>query len=476
MLKNVVLTAVGLLVLGLARLGFNSASLATFGETTTGKLNVALSLAVLVSLPTSTAFGPAAVRFIAVARAKGQRGTAAWIYRWLLLMTLVLAGVLALILGFAKAPLAASRGIDETLVLQALLLSLAYALYLYLRGTFYALDKVGSYAWLELVAGLAFFIALAGLCWAGAEHWLLGAFLAAYTVFSAGALWVTRRAWLTPTPRSERPSLGPVASFGFFALVGTVASLSVRELAVVFAPDVSDMGGAAHLALSMSLLLPLQFLPRMLRTVIFARSAELDGGGKQEELASGIAEASHWLLFATLPACVLLALLGGPLLEIAGGTVTPERLLAFRLLTAAAFVDVIATPAANGLSGAGWVKVPTLAAIMALVPTVLVWWWLTPTLGIVALALGMLVGSAVKGGVPIFAALRLLRAHPTREPLLLFSLVALSAAALLAAQRWGLSYLGAALYAVLTLALLRGQLRILLGQLERRLGRKAAVS
>jgi len=415
-LKNVLLTAVGLALIGLARLAFNTVALNAFDETLAGQLNVALSLSVLLSLPASTAFGATTVRFMAQARGQGRPGAAAWIYRTTLAATIIVATAGTVAALGARSWLSHLQGVDEALVFQAVELSVAYVSYLFFRNVLYALDRVKLYTYLEVGTGTVFFVTLSSLALLGRGHTLLTAFLASWVAFSVAGLWLTRAQWTTPCPPEERTGWRPLASYSLLALVGTASSLCVRELAVFFAPAVADLGGAAHLALSMSLLAPLQFFPRMLRTALFAHSAELDGRGQQAALAGSLGAASHWLLLATVPACAVLALGAAPILTALGGTATPERLLVFRLLTAAALVDVVATPASNALPGVGNVKAPAYAALGALVLTIAAWWWLTPILGFTGLAVGMLLNSVVKGAVPIYAARVTLGARLTHAP------------------------------------------------------------
>src|SRR5690606_30833705 len=145
--------------------------------------------------------------------------------------------------------------------------------------------------------------------------------------FSMVAWWKTRGVLQSAkVGGSERPSVREITSYSAIALVGTASSLAVRELAVFLSPQVTDLAGAASLALAFSMLAPLQVLPRMLRTALFAHTAELSGQGRLDELGKSIGEASHWLLLVTLPACGFLLIMGEPLFAMLGGTPTPERL------------------------------------------------------------------------------------------------------------------------------------------------------
>jgi O-antigen/teichoic acid export membrane protein len=474
-LRNVVLTGVGLAVVGLMRLGFNAIALRGFGEAVAGQLNVALSLSILLSLPATTAFGGTTVRFIGQAFAQGRRERAARFYRVLILATLASAAVVAVGAILARDLIAPAQQLEGFLVIEAAVVAVGYALYLVFRYVLYAIDRVAAYARLELLGCVAFFAVTGALAWLGAGTHLILAFVAANLLFGGGTLWITRELFLLPCPAAERPSWGPVLSFSFIAAIGTAASLCVRELAVFAAPHVADLGGAAHLGLSMSLLAPLQMFPRMLRSVIFAHSAQLDGAGRRDEVGRSVTEATHWLLVAVVPACGLLGLAGGPLIELLGGTATPERLLVFRLLTVAALMEVMATPAANALPGVGHVKAPNYAAVVALAVTGVIWLAATPELGLVGLALGMVANAIVKGGVPMWFAWRDLGARPTRAPGRVSLLIALTIGALGLATIWPEWQLVLVGYVALAAPTIGAPLQDLVTMVRRRLaGRRAA--
>ncbi len=414
MLKNVALTGVALVLIGVQRLAFNAAALRLFGEQVSGSLNVALSLAVLVSLPASTAFGTTALRYLSQARGQGRPRAVAHTFRLLLKWSLGVSLATAVALWTLREPVARAEHLTERLVLVAAVMATAYVLYLYMRNVFYGLDRVATYTRLELVGALGFFLALGLLAVLAKASLLLLSFVAAYVCFSLPALWACRDLFGVEAPKQEeRPAWRDLFGYSAWALVGTVASLMVRELVVLLAPDQADLGAAAFMALSLSMLSPLQILPRTLRTALFAHSAELSGRGQADvALKTSVGEANHWLLLLTLPAAGLVAILAQPLIELLGSSASPERLLAFWLLAGATVVDVVATPAVNALSGAGDVRLPAVAALVALLAAGLVWLLVPP--GVLALAGGLFASSLVKGGIPLVAAHRRFGASLTR--------------------------------------------------------------
>lgn len=217
-------------------------------------------------------------------------------------------------------------------------------------------------------------------------------------------------------------------------MIGASVSLCVREVVVFMAPAAAGLEGAAYLALSLSLLMPMQAAPRLLRTVVFAHSAAMDGGGNRAGMRQTITEANHWLFLVTVPLCGLFMVFGDVLFSLVGGTPTPHRVWALQLLAAATCVEVIATPTNNALPGIGEIRTPTFAALLGLCLASAVWWMGTPSWGLPGLALGLFVSSVTKSMIPVVLARRRWGFRLTRTPLRATALVAACALGALASQ------------------------------------------
>jgi O-antigen/teichoic acid export membrane protein len=149
----------------------------------------------------------------------------------------------------------------------------------------------------------------------------------------------------------------------------------------------------------------MQLLPRMLRAPLMARAAESSGPGQRAQLSTDVGYATTWLFVLSAPVAVGLVVVGPWLFRLLGGLPLAEPLV-FVALVASALVDVVATPAANTLPGAGDARSPGLAALAALVLALVLWGVGGPTYGSVALAVGMLVNSVCKGAPPVWVVVR----------------------------------------------------------------------
>jgi len=468
-LKKIILSGFGLVLIGLSRFGFNAVALNVFGEDASGALNIALSLAILAALPVTTAFGATTVRFIAAARGEGYEDTASWLFRGLFVATIVVMALTTITLFASRDAVATNRGIPTILVVEALVVAVGYGLYQFFRNVLYAVDAVEAYSRLELVAAVGFFGTLA-IAATIADTALLTAYMVGYGAFVLGAFYTTRSRWGVRCPPERRTPIGPLASFSAFAFIGSMSSLGTREIAVLLAPDVTDLAGVAHIGLCISLLTPLQFMPRMLRTVVFAQSAEQAGRGERDALAQSISDVSHWLLIVNIPLCTTVALLAGPILSIVGGSPTADHVLVLRLLTAVAAFEILATPATNALPGAGNIRVPAWSAVIGLIAAVLIW---SSQGSLLALCLGLLASAVLKGGIPVIVAWRELGLRLTHAPLVVAGLIVVSAVAL-AADGALPPFAMAALYLVIAAAIAAGQLGTGLRMLQARRARRAA--
>lgn len=416
MLRKFLLTGIGLVLIGLSRFAFNEVSQLKYGLEHTGKLNVALSLAFLFSMPAVTSFVPAALRFVTKARGQGDDGLA---YR----TGLVLAAFTAVTLVFVSAgivfygeEIALSRQIELRHLHYAVFVLLAFGAYQFARNICYAMGRVGLYTVLETAAGIAFVVALGSLIYFDARDQLLLAFAAAYLVFSLLAFLVFAR----PPKASPIGSVpfSAIWSFSFWAFLGTSASWGIREISVIISPDFANLEGAAHLGWCVAFLTPMQFLPRMVRTVIFADTAERSARGEDEAAASSVSNVSHWIAILNLPLCGLLILISGELLELLTHNTRPDYIHVLQLMVFAIAFDILSTSSSAALSGSGHIKLNMLMSLLGLGAAILVWTLFGHDFGLLAVAGGLLAASVVRGTGLLIAGWKVLSISVTKQPVL----------------------------------------------------------
>lgn len=475
MLRKIILTGIGLLFVGASRFGFNLASINSLGEETTGTLNLIFSTALLIGLPTAAFSNAATVRFIAKSRGEGRPLTADWIYRRLYIANavsvLLSIGVLH---GFSEQS-AGWLNLPPASLSYAYLIAIAYVFYQFARHALYAGDQVGVATILEIISGLVFFTSLTLMIIFETGTSLVLCFAIGYLVFVVGSSWVQRSRWKTTCAQEDKIPQKEIVSFSVLALLGTTASMSVNELAIIFAGDVGDLSGAAFMGLCASAIVALQLLPRMLRTVLFAESSELDGIGDHDKLTHLTTECNHWILLINIPICVAIALIAEPILEVMGTEVTPERVLAFQFLIGASLVAIIGMAASNVLPGLGDLKTPVLAAVVGLVLTLALWWVTTDRWGLVALAFGLFVNAIIKAAIAILALKKRMPVKMSKSPVALGILSLMSATCLTGSYVLDIStWWILTAYTLTTLVILRRNLVELAELVNRRLQDKLA--
>lgn len=477
MLRKIILTGIGLLFVGASRFGFNLASINSLGEETTGTLNLIFSTALLIGLPTVAFSNAATVRFIAKSRGEDRPRTADWIYRRLYIANAVSVLLCIGLLHLFSEKTASWLNLQTASLSYAYLIAVAYVFYQFARHALYAGDQVGIATILEIISGLVFFASLGLMIVFQTGDNLVLCFAIGYLVFVLGSSWVQRSRWRTSCTAEDKIPQKEILSFSALALLGTTASMSVNELAIIFAGDVGELSGAAFMGLCASALVALQLLPRMLRTVLFAESSELDGVGDHDKLTRLTTECNHWILLINIPICVAMALIAGPILEVMGTEVTPERILAFQFLIGASLVAIIGMAASNVLPGIGDLKTPVLASISGLLITLALWWWTTEHWGLVALAFGLFANAIIKTTIAILVLKKRMPVEMSKSPgalaiLSLISIFALVSSYLSEISVWWIL----AAYSLAILIVLRKNLAELIEIIHLRIQQKSASS
>jgi|GEM_PF-7006138 len=456
MVKNVLrkffFTGIGLVLIGLSRFAFNELSQLQFGLEQTGRLNLALSLAILLSMPAVASFVPAMLRFVAKARGEGNYDQAHSVMRRLGQFTVGTLIVIAGFMIFFRAEIGQSRGIESQLVYYSAAILLAGGSYQFVRNLCYAMDRVSRYSLFELYAGLGFTVTLFVLIILEAKDHLLLAFIVSHLIFVIVGL--REFAGDSSKDASSNIPYRPILAFSFWAFLGTSASWGLRELSIVITADFADLEGVAHMGWCVAFLTPMQFLPRVIRTVIFADTAEKSGRGEDEQAALAVSETSHWIASLNLPVCGVLILLASEILSALTQSSRPEFVLVLRLMIVAIAFDTLSTSASSAISGAGKIKLNMFMSLLGLGAAMTVWFVLGTDSGVQGVAYGLLSASVVRGSGLIIVAKLTFDVSLTRRPVMLCALIF---ALLLCcfALSFGLKvWLVAGLYALITLGLL----------------------
>lgn len=395
------LTVVAMFVQGLTRFGYSVLVAQMLGPEALGDVNLVISLAAFLVLLWPQASGTAAAKFIAMARGRGdpelQAATASF--------TVASACVGAGVLGTAALLWAAvGMGLSAAHSVSAGLLVLTLGLYYATKGVRTGNNQfVTTTAWDTISSFTALTLLLLVLL--GGRHWsLLLPLVIGYALYALPALVaMPRRARHRVPPGTRREIL----AFTGWSSTHLLAATGLLQLSVVLG-ELYEPGALGLYAAAVALATPASMLSSAMLTALSPSVARLHAGGRSEELTGQVDLILRTMVTVFLPVFGVGILWAEPVLELVFG----EEFGAARLLLVLLFFAVSATSfnAANArLNGTeAWgVKLLATANGAGLVlglATIVV---LGPEHGILASAIGCLVGSLVSATLPLLLVWRL---------------------------------------------------------------------
>ena len=461
-----VLTALGLMCIGLVQLGFNAVVGRLHGPAVLGDVNLAISLALLVSALLSASFVPANTKFVAEYRGREDEegmGTA-----FGMSLAIVAIGGLALwallnarLDDVARAltpllPNLASR-VDDAgrLFAAALPLVLLHPLYLLTRGMFYATERVERYLRLEAALAVCFFITLGAVVWRGLPLPL--PFAVAYALFTVVALHEHRER-LTLVRARVGPVLGDLSHYASRNIIGQFSSMSRVRLGIIIASSYLPMERAGLYAAAYALQSVFHFVPRAVNTVLAPAVSFSFGSRDRERIDRILSEATRLTALVTLligGACYVAAPL---VISTVYSPAFAPAVATFRLLLLATLATVIAQPALNTLGGTEHIHVTGASGALSLLVSLAAWYHLVPVQGIEGIALGFLAGSLTNALIAMAVASRYFRFSPgvAARPLTVAAVG--TVAGMWLAARTGSGLMGTALFALVYVAATRSEL------------------
>lgn len=396
-----VLTALGLVCIGLVQLGFNIVVGRVHGPAVLGDVNLALALALFVSTLVSSSFVPANTKYVAEYRGREDEDYARTAFG-LSLVIVVAAGVVLALLLHAYLPriaillqpilpnLAARVGVQRDLFAAALPLVLLHPLYLLTRGMYYATERVERYLRLEVCTAVGFFLLLAAVI--AQKGPLPLPFVIAYALFAAVAVG-HHRDRLGLVRERARAVLGDLSHFALRNAAGQFSMMAKIRLGVILASSFLAMEQAGLYAAAFALQSIFYFIPRSLNAVL-APAVSFSYGSRNEGRVERI------LTEATRLTATAILLLGGvsyiaaPLvLGLVYSAPFAAAAPAFRYLLLATLASVIAQPAINTLGSTEHIHITGMGGIIGLSTSLVAWYFLLPGGGIEGIALGFFLGS-----------------------------------------------------------------------------------
>jgi len=423
-LTRLVTVAAVLASYGLSRLIFNALGLRLIGAERVGAINIALSMAVLVSLPVSAGVAPALSRFFPLLADDANRGAlrrwglgagAAWMALPAALFLLIYGLALGFPYGTLFAPL-------------VLLWSALYALYSLCRAELFASDAPGRALVLEMAGVALFAAALLALFATRAGAWI--PFSVYYLPAAAFVLSraVRARPSAAPSPASppslpsrpsppsipsatsarsasSAPSVAPAAAapiapgemraFAAYSLLGSAAGLGIAYFTTVVVSATLSLASAGLWATLLSVAAPLLLAPRTLNSSFFPRLSLL-GRTHPEGFRQLSRLHQHFASLLALGSVGGALVLAGPILRIAvGGASAGALTTTWTLVGVASYGVFRGEPIITACAALGRARLTAFAAFGGAGLCVALWALLLPRAGMPGVAAGYMAYAAL---------------------------------------------------------------------------------
>lgn len=365
------------------------------GKVVLGTVAGAMSMGTLLALLWPTTTGSAASKYIA--RARGAQATVELHavtahFRRRALQS----GIILSLLAF---PLWATVGNglwSEAWAVSAF--TAAYAGYTFTRGVQYGTGQVARATLWDIgcaAMGLVVLIALLVLGVRGPA--LLGALALSYAAYALGGLprGVDRGAAMPAGLRSE---LDQVVLLG---VAGSIASSGFLQISMIVATRL-DAAEAGQFAAAMTTATPASLLAASLSLVLFPALAEAWGRGDKQLFRTQTDQATRVLVLAMVTVFGSMILSSRLIMSLWGSEFDASTLV-FPLLLLAILASNTATASVNAMATRSkkLMQLSSGASLIGLAVGALVWLFAIPSLGIVGIAVGYLVGTFVGALVPL---------------------------------------------------------------------------
>lgn len=398
------------------------------GKAALGVVQGAISTATLLALLWPTTAGAAASKYIARARGAGNQAEVQAVAAHLRRRSTV-AG---LIVGLAAVP--AWVFIDQGALVDSLwvaVFAMAYSGYSFARGVQYGAGQVQrATLWDALSAFLGLLALLLALV-AGVRGTLLLLPLAlSYAVY-------TFAGWprgVSGTPdRALRREIDHIILVG---VAGTLASTGFLQLAMIVAKGTGGDAEAGQFAAAMVTATPASMLASSLSLVLFPTLSEAWGRGDRETFRTQTDNATRALVLVMVTIFGSLILCSRLVMQVLWGDEFQSSSTIFPVLVSAILATNMAVATVNALATRSQrgLQLSSAASFAGLLLGALLWWRLTPELGVLGVALGYLAGSVLSAATPMAAEWRI-GGHRWRSLWLRLAVGLAVLGALFAAQR-----------------------------------------
>lgn len=398
LLKNSIYTVAALSFVGLVPFIFNILVARTFGKDVLGEINIALSFSLIITLFVTNFFGTAGNKFLAEYRGRNYLEPFKFILFFLLLAPIISLTVIAFILIWKWEYFSSQFSIQPDLLLPLVLYIFFRSYYIILRRLFYGVDLVKTYAIIEIISDLVFFISIGFVVSLNLSHYLIHTYLIGYIFFTTVSFVMLNKkykALIAPlknvVPFNYKPVLWNYSKYGFLTMIGTSASTGTGYLSMIFTGYYLSTSEAGTYSSVLAIISILMFLPRLVTQVLLPEFSKLYGAG---DYALIIKTLKYTIASLTVIAVLIIAplyIFSESILAIFGPSFSSGSQI-LRIILPSVFLRIISIPLITFLSGTKYVLYPNIGGVIIFISSVASWYLFVPSLSLIGIAIGYSIG------------------------------------------------------------------------------------
>lgn len=403
----------------------------------------------------------AAAKFIPYHLGRGDLAAANAVYKLITWVGYLGAVVLAAVVGSLSF---FSYAVSPADAVAVALLTLVFAVYSVEKSALYGFHRIESYVRLELTGSA---LAIGSTVVVVVMGWtaVLTPLILGYSVLIAGAWALLRRNRVRtpPVPVADRRE---IVGYVVLASIGGLASAGLLQALPAIAHAVTSKAEVFYFAYAVSLVAPLNFLPRALGMALFPAMAHAQGAGDVASVRKQADVTTRALFVLLAPLFAVAIMLARPVLGLVFGWHFAGGAFVLQVLLVATFLMVTQLAAVNALSSGTpkQVRIPVTSSVLGGVTGVAAAIPLGLAFGGAGVGLGYLLAAAISSIGPLSSVARL-HALDWRGPILRalavlgVTMLAWQGLQMLPGPDWVSDVIGAVLAGSMTVFVLRRDIR-----------------
>ena len=390
LIKNIGITGIALVVLGLTKLIFNISIGRVFGASTLGIVTIAMSTAFLLVTVTGF-FQNATPKYMAEYLGRDDFDATKTMFKMGFFFTLCLSILVTFITLMFSEWISSKIGIERNIFLLAVPLISLYTFYLTYRRIYYGVNKVKQYLRVEIISDIFFLISLGVVIFYIKSQFLLP-FILSYMIFFILSTY-SFRSYFGHSKADRKIIAKRATSYSSLDLVGNLASMGTINLSVVLTGLYVSKEWIGYYAAATSIALLLTFVPKMIDPVLFSSQSYQFGKNRHDLINKTLNTFTKWLVLIVSLIGGLGILLSSLILKILFGISYTIASPILQLLFISVIVRLVGSPINSTFYGTKYIHLSMIWGLIGFATCVSTWLILIPVYGVFGTALGLCFGA-----------------------------------------------------------------------------------